>query len=73
MKKWETECKGKIIKHGQKGVRIYPGTKRGDNFCARSYGQMIKYPESANNPCSPLRLSRKKWDCRLDKSLRRKK
>jgi hypothetical protein len=54
-KKWNTKCSGKIVSHGAKGMRIYPGTKRGDSFCARSYGQMLMYPESASNPCSPLR------------------
>lgn len=71
-KKWKTKCNGKVVSHGAKGMRIYPGTKRGDSFCARSYGQMLMYPESANNPCSALRLSRKKWLCRKNKSLRRK-
>jgi len=68
--KWETECNGKVVKHGAKGMRIYPGTKRGDSYCARSYGQMLMYPESASNPCSALRLSRSKWRCRGKKSLR---
>ena len=69
-KKWQTECKGMIIKHGEKDMRIYPGTKRGDRYCERSFGQMQMYPESASNPCSPLRLSRAKWHCRGKKSLR---
>jgi len=70
-KKWETKTPKGIVKHGQKGVRIYPGTKRGDSYCARSWGQMKKYPKSANDPYSPLRLSRKKWRCKGKKSLRR--
>ena len=69
-KKWATKCENKIVEHGAKGYRVYPGTKRGDSFCARSQGQMEMYPESAKNPCSPLRLSRAKWKCRGNKSLR---
>jgi hypothetical protein len=69
-KKWSTKCSGKVVKHGAKGMRIYPGTKRGDSFCARSFGQLEMYPESAKNPCSPLKLSRAKWKCRGKKSLR---
>jgi hypothetical protein len=69
-KKWNTLCNGKIVRHGAKGMRIYPGTKRGDSYCARSFGQMEIYPESAKNPCSPLRLSRAKWNCRGKKSLK---
>ena len=70
MKKWKTLCKRKIVKHGAKGMRIYPGTKRGDRYCQRSYGQIKKYPKSAKNPCSPLRLSRKKWRCKGKKSIK---
>jgi len=62
-KKWKTNCNGKIVKHGAKGMRIYPGTKRGDSYCTRSFGQLKMYPKSTKNPCSPLRLSRKKWKC----------
>lgn len=70
MKKWITLCRGKKVKHGAKGMRIYPGTKRGDRYCQRSYGQLNKYPRSAKNPCSPLILSRKKWRCKGKKSLK---
>lgn len=60
--------KKKTIRYGAKGYRIKPGTKAGDSYCARSYGQMKKYPKSAKNPNSPLRLSRKKWRCKGKKS-----
>lgn len=62
-KKWKTKCGKKTVKHGAKGYKIAPGTKKGDSYCSRSWGQMKKYPKSAKNPCSPLRLSRKKWGC----------
>lgn len=58
------------IRYGARGYRIAPGTEKGDRYCARSYGQMKKFPASAANPNSPLRLSRAKWRCRGEKSLR---
>jgi hypothetical protein len=42
------------------------GTKDGNrrkSFCARSAGQMKKFPEAAKNPNSRLRLARKAWNC----------
>lgn len=68
-KKWNSKCGSKVVEHGAKGYRIAPGTERGDSYCARSYGQMKKYKDSANDPCSPLRLSRKKWRCVGKKSI----
>jgi hypothetical protein len=63
--------KTKTIRYGQKGSRILPGTKKGDAYCSRSWGQMLMYPESAKDPNSPLRLSRAKWRCRGKISLRK--
>lgn len=37
--------------------------KRRKSFCARSLGQMKKFPEAAKDPESRLRLARKKWNC----------
>lgn len=37
--------------------------KRRKSFCARSAGQMAKFPNAAKNPKSRLRLARKKWNC----------
>jgi hypothetical protein len=45
------------------GDRIKPGTSKGDNYCARSLGQMKAHPAAARDPNSPLRLSRAKWKC----------
>lgn len=53
----------KTVRYGAKGYTIAPGTSRGDSYCARSYGQMKDHPGAANDPNSPLRLSRKKWKC----------
>jgi hypothetical protein len=63
---------GKKVSYGAKGYSISPGTKKGDAYCARSYGDM----KSHNKDCSgkdkdtPLCLSRKKWDCKGKKSVR---
>jgi len=60
-KKWKTNG----VSHGEKGVTISPGSKRGDAYCARSAG--IK-GDWKNDPNSPNNLSRKKWKCRGKKS-----
>lgn len=39
------------------------GGPRKRSFCARSAGQMKKFPEAAKDPNSRLRLARKKWKC----------
>jgi hypothetical protein len=60
----------KTVRYGQKGASVKPGTKKGDSYCARSYGQMKDFPQAAKNPNSPLRLSRKRWKCSGKKSRR---
>lgn len=72
-KKYVKKVGKKKIYYGAKGYRIAPGTKKGDRYCARSYGQMKKFPKSAKNPNSPLRLSRAKWKCKGKKSLRKRR
>lgn len=37
--------------------------KRRKSFCARSAGQMAKFPKAAKDPNSRIRLARKKWNC----------
>ena len=68
-KKWATRVGSKMVRHGQKGVRISPGTERGNRYCARSYGISMKYP-SAREVDSPNYQSRKKWRCRGKVSLK---
>jgi hypothetical protein len=36
---------------------------RRKSFCARSAGQMKKFPDAAKDPNSRLRKARRKWDC----------
>jgi len=58
--------KKRKVRYGAKGYSISPGTKRGDSYCARSYGDM----KSHNKDCSgkdrntPMCLSRRKWKCK---------
>ena len=48
-----------------------PGTKRGDSYCARSYGQMKDFPKAAKDPNSKLRQRRKAWGCSGKKSTKK--
>ena len=36
---------------------------RRKSYCARSAGQMKKFPKAANNPNSRLRQARRRWKC----------
>lgn len=65
-KKWATKCKGKVVKHGEKGARVgKPNSPKQKSYCARSLGIAKKFP-SARKPCSKNFLSRRKWKCPLD-------
>lgn len=37
--------------------------KRRKSFCARSAGQMKKFPEAAKDPDSRIRQARRRWKC----------
>ena len=54
--KLKTAVTGKV-KKGSKDA------KRRKSFCARSAGQMKKFPKAAKNPNSRLRQARKRWRC----------
>ena len=44
--------------------KVKPGSKaakRRKSFCARSAGQMKKFPKAARNPNSRLRQARRRW------------
>ena len=55
--KLKTAVTGKV-KRGSKAA------KRRKSYCARSKGQMKKFPKAAKNPKSRLRQARKRWKCR---------
>ena len=63
--KWRTKYKGRYYSHGDRRYRIAPGTKRGDSYCARSYGILKKYGKTPKNV-----LSRRKWKCKGKKSMK---
>ena len=52
----QTAVTGKV-KAGSKDA------KRRKSFCARSAGQMKKFPKAAKDPNSRLRQARKRWKC----------
>ena len=52
------------IDFGAKGYQIKPGTKAGDEYCARSYGIKNK-----NDPTKANYWSRQAWSCQADKSV----
>ena len=54
--KLKTAVTGKV-KKGSKDA------KRRKSYCARSAGQMKKFPKAAANPKSRLRQARKRWKC----------
>ena len=54
--KLKTAVTGKV-KKGSKD------SKRRKSFCARSAGQMKKFPKAAKNPNSRLRQARRRWKC----------
>lgn len=70
-KKFAKVVNGKKVSYGAKGYKISPGTSKGDSYCARSLGVAKKYPE-ARRKDSPNSLSRQKWKCEGDKSMRKR-
>ena len=39
----------KTVKYGQKGAKVAPSTKKGDSYCARSYGIKKRLPKEKQN------------------------
>ena len=70
-KRFAKRVDGKCVSHGQAGKakdgtdRIQPGTKKADAYCARS----AKIKKCKNPPCANT-LSRKKWKCKGNKSIK---
>jgi len=59
---------GKIVHFGDPDMPEYPGTERGDNYCARSLGIAEKY-DKKGDPGSANFWSRKVlWNCINKKS-----
>ena len=63
--KYGRENAGSKLKTAVTG-KVKPGSKaakRRKSFCARSAGQMKKFPKAAKNPNSRLRQARRRWKC----------
>ena len=63
--KYRRENPGSKLKTAVTG-KVKPGSKdakRRKSFCARSAGQMKKFPKAAKNPNSRLRQARRRWKC----------
>ena len=69
-----TEAGGKAYRRMNPGSKlktavtgkVKPGSKaakRRKSFCARSLGQMKKFPKAAKDPNSRLRQARRRWKC----------
>ena len=48
----------------EKNPRTKSRAARRKSYCARSAGQMKKFPKAAKNPNSRLRQARKRWRCK---------
>ena len=55
-----SKLKTAVTGKGKKGSK---DAKRRKSFCARSAGQMKKFPKAAANPNSRLRQARRRWKC----------
>ena len=66
IKKYRRDNPGSKLKSAVTG-KVKPGSKdakRRKSYCARSAGQMKKFPKAARNPNSRLRQARRRWKCR---------
>jgi hypothetical protein len=57
VKKYRAMNPGSKLKKGSKDAG------RRKSYCARSAGQMKKFPKAAKDPNSRLRQARKRWKC----------
>jgi len=63
---------GKKVHFADPSMPEFPGTKRGDNYCARSLGIAKKY-NIKGDKTSPNYWSRQLWSCKGKKSVSKKK
>lgn len=62
-RKYFKRTEGANLKPPAPNPKTEKDAARRKSFCARSAGQMKKFPEAAKNPESRLRKARKAWDC----------
>ena len=66
VKKYRRDNPGSKLKSAVTG-KVKAGSKdakRRKSYCARSAGQMKRFPKAARNPNSRLRQARRRWKCR---------
>ena len=66
--RYRRENPGSKLKTAVTG-KVKPGSKaanRRKSYCARSAGQMKKFPKAAKDPNSRLRQARRRWKCQID-------
>ena len=62
--RYRRENPGSKLKTAVTGkVKRFSAAKRRKSYCARSAGQMKKFPKAAKNPNSRLRQARRRWKC----------
>lgn len=64
--KYRRQNPGSKLKTAVTAKKVKPGSKdakRRKSFCARSAGQMKKFPKAAKDPNSRLRQARRRWRC----------
>ena len=63
----------RTVHFGDPRLREFPGTKRGDRYCARSFGILTKDGRATrDDPLSPNYWSRKDlWRCKGKKSMKK--
>lgn len=70
-KKYYVIVNDKKIHFGHSDYRVAPGTKRGNNYCARSLG-IAKQHNIRGDPTSPNYWARRLWGCSGKKSYKSK-
>ena len=60
---------GKKVHFADPDMKEYPGTKRGNNYCARSFGIAEKH-NIKGDKTSPNYWSRQLWSCKGKKSVK---
>ena len=65
VKKYRRDNPGSKLKTAVTGKvkRWSKAAKRRKSYCARSLGQMKRFPKAAKNPNSRLRQARRRWKC----------
>ena len=69
--KYVVDVNGTWVHFAAKGYRMFPGMKRGEDYCTRSFGIRDKSGKrTAKDIYSPNFWSRVLWECQGNKSVR---